>query len=120
MDDDESIAKLMDLAGDGVAVSYPEQGNPFQFSPEVIRGIDTPEENRQKELERDRIRKLSLLQRLETDKPKLPPCVTRATQLVQSSRASLRGLSSRSSSVFARAQVSVIPEYQRKPLIIFL
>ena len=90
MEDEESIAHLMGLGGDGVAVTYEESGNPFRVSENPGRTAQTPSENCRVALESQRLRKLSLLQRIDNDRPNIPPCVTRATRLCRTSQAASR------------------------------
>ena len=90
MDDEESIAHFMGLAGDGVAVTYANEGNPFHVRATVARTAQTPTENCRVALSLQKQRKLSLIQRIENDRPNLPPCVTRATRLCRTSQEASR------------------------------
>ena len=90
MDEEESIAHLMGLAGDGVAISYSTSGNPFQWSESVTRSPEAIAENRRYAMEFDRSNRRSLLQRTDELRPKLPPCITRATKVSQSAQAIVR------------------------------
>ena len=104
MDEDaESIREFMGLPGDGVVVTYPKSGNPFQFNTNVHKPDGSIPDGREFATDSDRFRKISLIQRIEQDRPNLPPCVTRATQLCQSTRPSARDTQPAASSALSRA-----------------
>ena len=60
------------------------------MSATVARTAQTPTENCRVALSLQKQRKLSLIQRIENDRPNFPPCVTRATRLCRTSQEASR------------------------------
>lgn len=88
MDDDEAIAVLMNMAGDGIPIIYNDEEHPF-----ISNAVESEEEKKlSPQLFGPR---LSLIQRTDKLKPHLPPCVTRATKSVHSQQRT-RSVSSQS------------------------
>lgn len=115
-EDADEIRQFMGIGNDGVVVTYPKSGNPFQFNPDASSAADSLHGSGEYAPDSDRFRKISLIQRIDTDKPKLPPCVTRATQLTQSTRASARDTQPQAASALARAP-RLLQNNPRKQLI---
>lgn len=85
MDDDESIARLMHLGADGQYLADDLYPNPFQMQTKQLPSKERIQFNATNQVKRDQMRKMSLLQRIQAQKPRVPPCVTRATRLLPES-----------------------------------
>lgn len=85
MDDDESIAKLMDLGGDGQIINDIDAPNPFQVINHQLPIKERIELNTSTQINRGKSKRMSLMQRAESLEPRLPPCVTRATRVLDTS-----------------------------------
>ncbi|OHT05046.1 hypothetical protein TRFO_06029 [Tritrichomonas foetus] len=97
MNDEESIARLMDLAGDGQIITDDTTSNPFQIKEKELPLKERIDLNAQMMIEIEKSRRMSLMQRTENMKPHLPPCLTRATRVLplsMTNRAQARSFSS--------------------------
>jgi hypothetical protein len=119
MDQDDAayVASMTDPSADGIAVTMPELDNPFQFSLKPIRR--PPPNNAQvkiaQRLEQDRLTQLSLVQRSDMTRLRVPPCLTRGTRVHHHS--SLPSAMPKAISSMASLPQIALPPRGRRPLM---
>jgi hypothetical protein len=115
-EDEEIIARFVDPDADGIAMTFPEDGNPFLIvgdpsrPTEVPRGYDRIHEA----IEQTKVRHQSLVERTDHVRPRVPPCVTRGTKLA-ASRAQSAVAVPKPELITAAPSTLVIPQSVAKP-----
>jgi hypothetical protein len=113
-EDEAIIARFVDADVAGIAVTYPEGVNPFLVSdqsalPADGRILDA--------LEQNHLRQQSLVQRTDRVKPRVPPCMTRATKAMEARAQSAVICWPPEPTALARTQIAARPPRQRSKLM---